>query len=115
MTELADNGSFEKVLETDENKVERTAVKKRKRKLNILRKKRLQRKQRKKEEFRKLSKQERRSKMKDHLSSEFKDEIDDLELKLHTVKNKYKKERRISAYCWAKWKKEHTISKKQNG
>jgi len=109
MTELADNGSFKNRLVMGETKVERTVVK-RKKNLKLLRKRRLQRKRNKKEEYRKLSKQERRSKLKEKLTKKFEEEINALEMKLHTTQNNYKKERRISAYCWGKWKKENRFN-----
>jgi hypothetical protein len=108
MTELADNGSFLKILAEGETKCPRKV--KRKKNIKLIRKKRLERKHKKKEEYRKLTKQERRSKIKAKLCTTFKEEICALEEKLHTSQQNYKKERQISAYCWGKWKKENRFN-----
>lgn len=95
MAEFADNGSLTNILAEGETK-----AKKRKRSIQAIRKKRIKRNLAKKEEHKKMTKQERRKK----LTLGLQDKVNDLQRKLDSSKHLYKKEKRISAYCWRKWK-----------
>lgn len=108
LAEFADSGSLSNMFAEDETTINRPT--KRKKNITLIRKKRLKRNRMKKEERKRLSKRERRHKIKEKLALDFNERINDLENKLSSAETLYKQERRISAYCWRKWKEENRLT-----
>lgn len=83
---------------------------KRKRNIDYLRAKRLRRNKRKKLAYQNQTSQERRAKIAQRLAEKYETKTEKtLKIQLAQVTRNYKKERRLSAFCWSKYKEELAV------